>query len=204
MVPFKKILSQIMNGLHTNHFCSMGTIMKFVINMEVLDAELERIEQISLIPFLGFFAVRLVLNSTKIPHLIGPRFLLLTCVGIGLGVLNPVLQLRGGWVACPICHGFVGMNSWFCPAHGKTIFLLSLFILLRHASSKRHDSCHSRRQYLLASNNSGISLHSIPRANITVVTRENANLVPGRMQKQVLRCHRWDASTNVAKFHKQS
>jgi len=43
MVPFKKILSQIMNGLHTNHFCSMGTIMKFVINMEVLDAELERI-----------------------------------------------------------------------------------------------------------------------------------------------------------------
>ena len=32
-----------MNGLHTNHFCSMGTIMKFVINMEVLDAELERI-----------------------------------------------------------------------------------------------------------------------------------------------------------------
>jgi hypothetical protein len=47
-VPFKKILSQIMNGLHTNHFCSMGTIMKFVINMEVLDAELERIEQISL------------------------------------------------------------------------------------------------------------------------------------------------------------
>ena len=43
MVPFKKILSQIMNGLHTNHFCSMGTIMKFVIHMEVLDAELERI-----------------------------------------------------------------------------------------------------------------------------------------------------------------
>jgi hypothetical protein len=42
-VPFKKILSQIMNGLHTNHFCSMGTIMKFVINMEVLDAELEQI-----------------------------------------------------------------------------------------------------------------------------------------------------------------
>ncbi len=37
MVPFKKILSQIMNGLHTNHFCSM----KFVINMEVLDADLE-------------------------------------------------------------------------------------------------------------------------------------------------------------------
>jgi hypothetical protein len=35
MVPFKKILSQIMNGLHTNHFCSMGTIMKFLINMEV-------------------------------------------------------------------------------------------------------------------------------------------------------------------------
>jgi hypothetical protein len=43
MVPFKKILSQIMNGLHTNHFCSMGTIMKFVIYMEVLDADLERI-----------------------------------------------------------------------------------------------------------------------------------------------------------------
>jgi hypothetical protein len=41
MVPFKKILSQIMNGLHTNHFCSMGTIMKFVINMEGLDADLE-------------------------------------------------------------------------------------------------------------------------------------------------------------------
>ena len=41
MVPFKKILSQ--NGLHTNHFCSMGAIIKFVINMEVLDAELERI-----------------------------------------------------------------------------------------------------------------------------------------------------------------
>ena len=50
MVPFKKILSQIMNGLHTNHFCGMGTIMKFVINMEVLDAEFERIEQISLFP----------------------------------------------------------------------------------------------------------------------------------------------------------
>ena len=32
MVPFKKILSQIMNRLHTNHFCSIGTIMKFVIN----------------------------------------------------------------------------------------------------------------------------------------------------------------------------
>ncbi len=44
MVPFKKISSQIMNGLHTNHFCIMGTIMKFVINMEVLDAELERIQ----------------------------------------------------------------------------------------------------------------------------------------------------------------
>jgi hypothetical protein len=43
MVPFKKILSQIMNGLHTNHFFSMGTIIKFVINMEVLDAELEQI-----------------------------------------------------------------------------------------------------------------------------------------------------------------
>ena len=43
LVPFKKILSQIMNGLHTNHFFSMGTIIKFVINMEVLDAELERI-----------------------------------------------------------------------------------------------------------------------------------------------------------------
>ena len=43
MVPFKKILSQIMDGLHTNHFCSMGAIMKFVINMEGLDAELERI-----------------------------------------------------------------------------------------------------------------------------------------------------------------
>ena len=43
MVPFKKILSHIMNGLHTNHFCSMGAIMKFVINMEVLDAELEQI-----------------------------------------------------------------------------------------------------------------------------------------------------------------
>ena len=43
MVPFKKILSQIMNGLHTNHLCSMGTIMKFVIYMEVLDADLERI-----------------------------------------------------------------------------------------------------------------------------------------------------------------
>jgi hypothetical protein len=43
MVPFKKILLQIMNGLHTNHFCSMGTIMKFVINMEGLDADLERI-----------------------------------------------------------------------------------------------------------------------------------------------------------------
>jgi hypothetical protein len=28
----------------------MGTIMKFVINMEVLDADLERIEQISLFP----------------------------------------------------------------------------------------------------------------------------------------------------------
>ena len=41
MVPIKKILSQIMNGLHTNHFCSMGTIMKFVINMEVLDADLK-------------------------------------------------------------------------------------------------------------------------------------------------------------------
>ncbi len=40
MVPFKKILSQIMNGLHTNHFCSMGIIMKFVINMEGLDADL--------------------------------------------------------------------------------------------------------------------------------------------------------------------
>ena len=38
MVPFKKILLQIMNGLHTNNFCSMGTIMKFVINMEVLDS----------------------------------------------------------------------------------------------------------------------------------------------------------------------
>ena len=35
MMPFKKILSQIMNGLHTNHFCSMGTIMEFLINMEV-------------------------------------------------------------------------------------------------------------------------------------------------------------------------
>jgi len=43
MVPFKKILSQIINGLHTNHLCSMGAIIKFVINMEVLDAELERI-----------------------------------------------------------------------------------------------------------------------------------------------------------------
>ena len=43
MVPFKKILSQIMNGLHTNHFCSMGAIMKFVINIEGLDADLERI-----------------------------------------------------------------------------------------------------------------------------------------------------------------
>jgi hypothetical protein len=43
MVPFKKILSQIMNGLHTNHFCSTGTIIKFVINMEGLDADLERI-----------------------------------------------------------------------------------------------------------------------------------------------------------------
>ena len=43
MVPFKKILWQIINGLHTNHFCSMGAIVKFVINMEVLDAELERI-----------------------------------------------------------------------------------------------------------------------------------------------------------------
>ena len=43
MVLFKKILSQKMNGLHTNHFWSMGTIMKFVINMEFLDAELERI-----------------------------------------------------------------------------------------------------------------------------------------------------------------
>ena len=32
-----------MNGLHTNHFWSMGTIMKFVINMEFLDAELEQI-----------------------------------------------------------------------------------------------------------------------------------------------------------------
>jgi len=41
MVPFKKILSQIINGLHTNHFRSMGAIIKFVINMEVLDAELE-------------------------------------------------------------------------------------------------------------------------------------------------------------------
>ena len=41
MMPFKKILSQIMNGLHTNHFCSMGAIMKFVINMEGLDADLE-------------------------------------------------------------------------------------------------------------------------------------------------------------------
>ena len=40
---FKKILSQIINGLRTNHFCSMGAIIKFVINMEVLDAELERI-----------------------------------------------------------------------------------------------------------------------------------------------------------------
>jgi hypothetical protein len=38
MVPFKKILLQIMNGLHTNNFCSIGTIMKFVINMEVLDS----------------------------------------------------------------------------------------------------------------------------------------------------------------------
>jgi hypothetical protein len=53
MVPFKKTLSHIMNGPHTNHFCSMGTIMKFVINMEVLDAELERIEQISLFPKKG-------------------------------------------------------------------------------------------------------------------------------------------------------
>ena len=43
MVPFKKILSQIINGLHTNHFCSMGAIIKFVVNMEVLDAELEQI-----------------------------------------------------------------------------------------------------------------------------------------------------------------
>ena len=43
MVPFKKILSQIMNGLHTNHCCSMGAIMKIVINMEGLDADLERI-----------------------------------------------------------------------------------------------------------------------------------------------------------------
>ncbi len=43
MAPFKKILSQIINGLHTNHFCSMGAIVKFVINMEVLDVELERI-----------------------------------------------------------------------------------------------------------------------------------------------------------------
>jgi hypothetical protein len=43
MVPLTKILLQIMNGLHTNHFCSMGTIMKFVINMEGLDADLERI-----------------------------------------------------------------------------------------------------------------------------------------------------------------
>jgi hypothetical protein len=32
-------LDQIKN----NHFCSMGTIMKFVINMEGLDADLERI-----------------------------------------------------------------------------------------------------------------------------------------------------------------
>ena len=43
MVPFKKNLSQLMNGLHTHHFCSMGTIMKFVINMEILDADLKRI-----------------------------------------------------------------------------------------------------------------------------------------------------------------
>ena len=41
MVPFNKILLQIINGLHTNHFGSMGAIIKFVINMEVLDAELE-------------------------------------------------------------------------------------------------------------------------------------------------------------------
>ncbi len=36
-------LEQIKNRftLHTNHFCSMGTIMKFVINMEGLDADLE-------------------------------------------------------------------------------------------------------------------------------------------------------------------
>ncbi len=40
-----------MNGLHTNHFFSMGTIIKFVINMEVLDAELEQMEQISFIPW---------------------------------------------------------------------------------------------------------------------------------------------------------
>jgi hypothetical protein len=41
MVPFNKILLQIINGLHTNHFGSMGAIIKFLINMEVLDAELE-------------------------------------------------------------------------------------------------------------------------------------------------------------------
>ena len=28
----------------------------------------------------------------------GPGFLRFTCVGICLGVLNPVFQLRGGWV----------------------------------------------------------------------------------------------------------
>jgi hypothetical protein len=43
IMPFKKILLQIINGLHTNHFRSMGAIVKFVINMEVLDAELEQI-----------------------------------------------------------------------------------------------------------------------------------------------------------------
>ncbi len=59
MVPFKKVLSQIMNGLNTNHFCSMGTIMKFVFNMEVLDAELEQTEQISLFPAIAADAHRI-------------------------------------------------------------------------------------------------------------------------------------------------
>ena len=62
-----------------------------------------------------------------IPHHFGPRFLSLTCVGICLGVLNPVFQLRGGWGACPQSHGFVGMNSWFCPVERPILIKNWLF-----------------------------------------------------------------------------
>ncbi len=42
-------------------------------------------------------------------------------MGICLGVLKPVFQLCGGWGACPQSHGFVGMNSWFCPVERPSV-----------------------------------------------------------------------------------